>query len=125
MMVKVTLLPVNAGFGEAVFEMDKSAAALTSTPAKAELLAEAGSAMLEVTAAMLKSSPGEVAATVIVMVAVALLARLPMLQVTVLPFVPVVPWVVCADTKASPEGSASVNTIFVAVDGPWLVTTMV
>ena len=85
-IVKVTLLPVNAGFGEASFETDRSAVATTVALAEAVLLSETGSVTTEATLAVLTIRPGEVELTVIVTVALALLERLPTAHVTT-PFV--------------------------------------
>jgi hypothetical protein len=57
------------------------------------------------------------------MVAVALLASVPKLQVIV--GVPQVPWLEVADTKVKPAGRVSDKVTPVAVVGPLFVTTTV
>lgn len=85
------------------------------------LLFVCGSAGEPLTLAELVSVPVTVGFTVIVTVALAPLARLPRVQVTVV--VPLqLPWVAEAETKVAVLGSGSVTVTPVAAAGPVLVT---
>ena len=91
------------------------------------MLVLTGSVDVAETVAELVRVPDAVAATVpvIVMVAVAPSARLPRFPVTVLPAPVAVPWLAVAETKVTLLGSVSVTVTPVASDGPLLVTVSV
>ena len=75
--------------------------------------------------AVLVLSPADKGLAVMVIVAVALLARLAIVQVTI-PFVcEADPWGLLAETYDAPAGSTSVTVTLVAGDGPLLVTLRV
>jgi len=88
------------------------------------LLPAAGSHEEESTLAVLPTIPLTVGVTVKATVAVAGLARVPRLQVTV-PVPLHVPWLGVAETKLTPPGSVSVTDTSVAALGPLFVTVMV
>ena len=88
-----------------------------------ELLAVSKSLSPAVTVAVFASCPWAVGVTVIVTTALAPIARLPRLHVTVV--VPLhVPCVADDEPKVTPAGNASVTVTFVAAAGPLLVATM-
>ena len=84
--VKVTLLVAKTGIGVAVSETDKSAAGLTVVITEEELLDETMSGRAEEPVAVFVMDAAATGWTVMMTMAVALLTRVPMLQVTT-PFV--------------------------------------
>ena len=124
-MVKVTLLVTRVEVGDAVWVRARSAAGVTVVKTTAELFAGVGSIRAEVTPAVLVMVPATRGVTVMVMVAVALLARLAMVQVRIPLFVATVPWGLLAETYVAPAGKVSVTTRPVAVDTPRLVKARV
>ena len=85
-IVKLKLLDTGAESGDTPREIPKSAAVITVVTKDEELLAGVGSAAAEAMVAELVTVPPAVGRTVMVIVPVALLARLEMLHVTI-PFV--------------------------------------
>src|SRR5438309_1261278 len=93
--------------------------ALTCVVADAVLLAVLGSGSLPVTVAVFVMLPGVTdVVTLMVIVALAPLARLPTEQVTVPEALVQVPWLEVAETKVTPAGRVSVTVTPVAADGP-------
>jgi len=90
----------------------------------AELFAELRSVVTELMFAIFVLLPLCNGLTVIAIVAVALLAILPRLTVTMPLVCEYAPCEVLAVTKETPGGSVSVSTELPAVDGPLLVTLM-
>src|SRR5580704_9289599 len=105
--------------------MDKSAAGLTTAIAAAALLVVFGSGVAANTNAVLVMIPGVGGVTTSVSTALVAMARLPRLQKTVPPMLVQLPWVVAAETNATPGGNASVTVTLVATDGPRFVTVSV
>ena len=118
--VKVTLLSTRVEEGDAICEIPRSAAGLMRVADWAELLAAFQSAPAElVTLAVLVSVPSISGVTVIVTVALAVLASAPRLQVTIpLARTGALPCVVVPLTNEEPAGTGSVRTTLLAVDGP-------
>ena len=77
------MLPMPTGLGEAVLVRARSAEDVAVTVAEAVLFAVLGSNPFNVTVAVFVDEPGAVAVTIILTVAVAALASVPRLQVTV------------------------------------------
>ena len=120
--VYVTVSPTFAVVGFAVFVTTRSFP-VTAVVTLDVLLLVFESFPLGPTSAVFLTVPIEVALTTIVTVALASLARDPIVQVTVaLPLH--VPWVVADDTWFTPAGSASVKVTPVAVAGPLLLTSI-
>ncbi len=114
------------GSGASVTVTWISAIGVTAVTAVAELFAPLGSAVVEATVAVLDTDAGAAPVTVatIETVALAPLASVPRLHVTVV--VPVqVPTLGVADTKVKPAGSVSVTVTAAAGEGPALETVMV
>src|SRR5882672_9633967 len=101
--------------------MPRSAAAVTVVTTEAELLAGVGSSAAEVMVAELVTVPPAEGLTVMVMVPVALLARLEMLQVTIPLSCEADPKGLTAEMKEDPAGITSVTVTPVAAEGPRLV----
>src|SRR5207302_3471605 len=95
---------------------------LTSVLAEAELLAGVGSVSLPLIVAVLVIMPAVAGAVaLIVIVALAVLAREPTSQVTVPEVLVQVPWEELAETKPTPAGRVSRTVTPVASLGPWVV----
>jgi len=77
------------------------------------------------TLAVLVIVPAVLGVTMIVMVALAPLASVPRLQVTVLPDRLQLPWLDVTETNVTLDGSVSLTLTFVAVPGPLLMTVIV
>jgi hypothetical protein len=124
-IVYVRFWPTNTGSGESVLLSDRSAdKPLTVVVVVALLLPDTGSATLLVTLAVLLNVPPAVGVTTIVTVALAALARVPRLHVTVA--VPLqLPCDGVVDTQVTPPGSVSVTETPVAELGPLFVTVIV
>src|ERR1700730_17178691 len=98
----------------------------TCVVADDELLAALGSVSLPVIVAVLVMSPAVAGAVaLIVIVALAPLARLPTLQVTVPEAFVQVPWEEVADVKPTPVGRGSVTVTPVAASGPLFLAVTV
>ena len=90
--------------------------------AEVVLLAGLGSICVLETAAVLILAPTVTALAVIVTVALAPLAKLPKLHVTV----PLqVPWVVAVDTQLKPTGKVLVRVVTLVAEGPLFLTVTV
>src|SRR2546423_591367 len=113
--------------GRACLLIDRSAdppvvTTLTSVLAEAESLAGFGSVSLPLIVASLVMVPAVAGAVaLIVMLAVAALAREPTSQVTVPEALVQVPWVELAEVKPTPAGRVSLTVTPVAASGPLLV----
>src|SRR2546428_12185695 len=92
---------------------------------EAELFAKEGSLAAEVMLAVLVLFPAVRGLVVMVIVAVALLARLAIVQVTIPLFCEAVPRGLLAEMNEAPAGSTSVTVTLVAGDGPRFVTLRV
>src|SRR5713226_8927690 len=94
---------------------------------EAVAFAGVGFVSFSATLAVFVIRPRAVAVAVSVMEALAPLAKVPKLQVTVmvLALKVQVPWLAVAETNARPAGSTSVNVTPVELDGPLLVTAIV
>src|SRR5712664_1640369 len=121
-------VPAEAVAG-AVFVIARSARRCTVVVAVAVLFPGVGSVSFPLTlAVLLRVAPSAVVAgmpTTIVIVALALGASVPMVQVTVPLAWVQVPWVEVAETNVTPVGRVSVAVTPVACEGPLLVTTRV
>ena len=102
---------------------DRSAAGSTVVWALAELLAVAGSCVLDATLAWFVIVPGLCGLTLTSAVALPLAASAPRGQVTVPDACEQVPWDGVADTNTTPTGRVSVRTTAAAPEGPafWTV----
>jgi hypothetical protein len=125
-IVYVTCSPTETGSGVSVLVIARSAEeteGLTVVDEVALLLPGTGSLVVLDTLAVLLNVPAAVGVTTIVTVALAPLATLPRLQVTVLvPLQP--PWLGVADTNVVAAGNVSVTVTAEAEVGPPLVTVM-
>ena len=123
-MVKMTCPPTAGVALLTVLVMDRSADTAGVTEAEALLLPGLGSAVVALTVAVLVTfTPAEPdAVAVIVRVALAPLARVPIVQIPVLLLYSAVG---LADTKVSPDGRTSLTITLVAALGPLLVTFIV
>jgi hypothetical protein len=128
-IVYVICSPTKTGSGESVLVIARSAGVVAGLTVvvigPAVLLPELGSGVVLNTLALLLRSGGLtiVGVTVMVIVALAPLARLPRLQVTVL--VPLqLPWLGMAEPNVTLPGNVSVTVTAEAEVGPLLVTMM-
>src|SRR6266850_508174 len=114
--------PSRTGLGAAVSVKARSTDAVTGVFTVAVLFPGAGSVSLATTLVVFVTVPVAAGLTTMVTVALAALARVPRLQLTV---VVQVPWLGVAETNVTPAGTASVRVTPVAGDGPLLVTVSV
>jgi hypothetical protein len=117
----VSELPPDTGSGVPTIETARSAAAFTAVEANAVLFAVVGSAVADVTVAVLLIVPVAVVADWIVIVALAPLASVPRLHVAF--GVVHEPCVVDAERKERPPGIGSLTETLVATRGPLFVTS--
>jgi hypothetical protein len=124
-IVYVMFWPARTGSGVSVFVTAKSTVArLTVVAVEAELLEALGSDSEPVTDAIFARVPLAVGITTTVIVDVAPTFNVPILQVKVAS-PEQVPWVVLMEIIDALDGTASVITTLVEVDGPRFVTLMV
>lgn len=116
------MLRTTTGLGAPIMAIAKSADGFTVVvTAIAVLLVKLGSKTEVLTVAKLVIVPMTLGVATMVTLAVALLARLPSVTVTVLPDRKALPCEGVAETKVTLPGKVSTNVTPVAVDGPLLV----
>lgn len=113
------------GLPDCVMIRERSALVPTTVVTEAELLVRTGSAIAEVTIALLVNAPVFGIVTVIVTVAMPLLAMVPKVATTTPLDCVKLPWEGWAETKVTPAGRKLVSTTPVAAEGPKLLTVFV
>ncbi len=117
--------PTSTGSGASDLVSERFADAFTVVTALAPLLAVLGSPVSDVTFAWFVIEPTDWGVTLIVTVALAVLASVPSEQVTVPDACEQLPCVVVAELNVTPAGSVSVRVMPVALEGPALLTPIV